>query len=345
MARMRRVFLSNHVYEFGFRAKEGLPLPTWELIALLIDSALARTQRDDKITLCHHLWMGNHVHIIALVHDAQDAVDFMQELQKKLTESIKRLLGKEHLNIWEGSAMMAVITDPEKVIDRLAYLYANPANADLVDTIDDYPGVSSWLEYKSAPSTIDAKSTKRIPWVRQPFVPKLRSRRLSRLEDKAITASVTKASSKRTHELTLYPNAWMKAFGITKPKEVEEWNRRAMEVVRQKESAAREKRGKSKVLGVERLRCEPIFKDHIPKENREKIFVLSSDIKLRIKHINYIKVTAEEASELYEPWTNGHQVKWPPGVFRPPLRPVANCIAMRELAEPDIALGMAMLMA
>jgi len=345
MSRMRRVFLSRHVYEFCFRAKEGLPLPTWDLMSLLINSALARTQRDDKITLCHHLWMGNHVHIIAVVHDAQEAVDFMQEVQKKLTESIKRLLGKEHLNIWEGSSMMAVITDPEKVIDRLAYLYANPANADLVNTIEEYPGVSSWEEYKSTPSTIDAKSTKRIPWVRQPFVPKLRSRRLSRLEDKTITASVTKASSKKTHELTLYPNAWMKAFGITEPQDVEEWNKRVIDLVRQKEAVARENRGKRKVLGVDRLRCEPIFKDHIPKENREKIFVLSSDIKLRIKHINYIKAAAEEASELYEPWTNGHQVKWPPGVFRPPLRPIANCILIKELADNDLALAKAMLLA
>lgn len=345
MSRMRRVFLSGHVYEFCFRAKEGLPLPTWELINLLINSALARTQRDDKLTLCHHLWMGNHVHIIAIVNDAQEAVDFMQELQKKLTESIKRLLGKEHLNIWEGSAMMAIITDPEKVIDRLAYLYANPANADLVDTIEDYPGVSSWQEYKSIPHQIDAKCSKKIPWVRQPLIPKLKSRRLTRFDDKAITASVSKASSKKTHELTVYPNAWMKAFGITESKDVEVWNKRAAELIRQKEDAARERRGKKKVLGVERLGREPIFKEHTPKENRETIFVLSSDVALRIKYINYIKSTADEASELYEPWTNGHQVKWPPGVFRPPLRPVANCIRMMDLVVAYPCLEKAMLLA
>ena len=342
MSRMRRVFLSGYVYEFCFRAKEGLPLPTWELINLLINSALARTQRDDKITICHHLWMGNHVHIIAIVHDAQEAVDFMQELQKKLTESIKRLLGKEHLNIWEGSAMMAIITDPEKVIDRLAYLYANPASADLVDTIEDYPGVSSWQEYKSSPHQIDAKCSKKIPWVRQPLVPKLSSRRLTRIEDRAITASVSKASSKKTHNLTVYPNAWMKAFGITESKDVEVWNKRAVELIRQKEDAARESRGKKKVLGVERLRREAIFKEHIPKEKREKIFVLSSDVKLRIKYINYIKTKADEACALYAPWTNGHQVGWPPGVFRPPLRPVANCIEVMASVDSYTAVDRVM---
>lgn len=39
---------------------------------------------------------------------------------------------------------------------------------------------------------------------------------------------------------------------------------------------------------------------HIPKENKEKIFVLSSDVKLRIKYINYIKTKADEACALYE---------------------------------------------
>ena len=342
MSRMRRVFLSGHVYEFGFRAKEGLPLPTWELMKLLITSALARTQRDDKVTLCHHMWMGNHVHIIAVLNDAQAAVDFMQELQKKLTEAIKRLLGKNHLNIWEGRPMMSVIADSNKVMDRIAYLYANPASAGLVDAVDEYPGVSSWAEFQGISHTIEASSKKVVPWVRQPFITKLGKHTLSPLEDKTMAASLAQASSKKTHELILYPNAWMRTFDITDAKDVEECNRQVHTLIRQKEAEARELRGKKKVLGAERLRRERIFKEHKPKEHREKIFVLSSDIKLRVKFIHYVKVIAEEARGLFESWTNGAQVQWPPGVFRPPLRPVANCIQMRELND-DYALGLAML--
>lgn len=342
MSRMRRVFLSGQVYEFGFRAKEGLPLPTWEVMNLIIRSALARTQRDNKVTLCHHMWMGNHVHIIAVIHDSQDAVDFMQEVQKKLTESIKRLLGQSHLNIWEGTPMMAVITDPAKVQDRIAYLYSNPASADLVDAVEEYPGVSSWSEYQGITHTIEAKSTTIVPWVRQPFITKLKRHYLSPMEDRAMATSIANASSKKTHELNLYPNAWMKTFDIIAPKDVEECNNQVMSLIREKEANARGLRGKKRVLGAERLRRERIFKAHTPKERRGNIIVLSSDIKLRVETICYIKAVAEEARDLYEPWTNGVQVQWPPGVFRPPLRPVANCIQMMEIND-DIALAKAML--
>ncbi len=80
MPRNRRQIKSNTCYEICFRAKSTLPLVAYRVIALIIQSAIARTQRDDKVILCHHIWNGSHPHIIAVSKDAQQFVNFYSEI-------------------------------------------------------------------------------------------------------------------------------------------------------------------------------------------------------------------------------------------------------------------------
>ena len=103
MPQAPRKFKAGVPYEICFRARRGLPLAVTRYMRLLIESVLARTQRDCKVTLCHHLWMSNHPHIVVVFKDAELAKRFYTEVQKKLTDAIKRLLGMEHLNIWSRS--------------------------------------------------------------------------------------------------------------------------------------------------------------------------------------------------------------------------------------------------
>ncbi len=331
MPRTRRVFFAYHVYEIIIRAREGLPLPTLEAIKALILSAMARTQRDDKVDICHYVWMGNHAHICAVVYDAQSLADFMQELQKKLTDSLKRLLGKKHLRVWAGSPVVSVIVDPEKAIEKFAYVYANPAKADLVDCIEDYPGLSSWKEFQQllSSSSVDAQSTQKVPWIRLRNIPEIKSKVVSALKDREITGKMLKDSSCDMHELVLKPNAWMKAFGITTPDEIKSINKQIVLGTRVKELVARVQRtakGKG-VIGSDRLRLEPILKPHEPPPTKRRVLVQANNPKLRAKYIWRIKSLAKYAESLFEKWKNGASVRWPPGVFRPPLRPVANFIA------------------
>lgn len=332
MPRTRRVFFAYHVYEIIVRAREGLPLPTLELIKSLILSAMARTQRDDKVDICHYVWMGNHAHICAVVYDAQSLANFLQELQKKLTESLKRLLGKRHLRVWAGSPVASVIVDPEKAIDKFAYVYANPAKANLVEAIDEYPGLSSWHEFQQLlqHNSVDAQSTRKVPWIRLKNIPKLRSTSVSAEEDAQITAQMFRDSSDNMQELVLKPNAWMKAFGITEPDDIKDVNRRIILSTRIKEIVAKVNRktiGKD-VIGSINLRREPIFKAHEPPPVQRRILVQGSNPVLRARYIWFIKTIAKYAESLFERWKNGSIVKWPPGVFRPPLRPVANFVSM-----------------
>ena len=147
MPQAPRQIKSNHLYEICFRARENLPLPVTNYMKLLISCILSRTQRDFKVDICHHLWQGNHPHIVAILKDADQARCFYMELQKKLTDAIKRLLGLEYLHIWAGTPRVIEIPDLESAIKMIAYYYANPAAAHLVESIEQYPGLSSWTDF------------------------------------------------------------------------------------------------------------------------------------------------------------------------------------------------------
>ena len=61
VARTRRQIISGRPYELILRVSNKLPFVALELVDLILKSALARAQRDNKVIICHHLWMGNHV--------------------------------------------------------------------------------------------------------------------------------------------------------------------------------------------------------------------------------------------------------------------------------------------
>lgn len=329
MSRTRRYFRAKRMYEIIFRARRGLPLPARKIIELIIKSALARTQRDDKVILCHYVWMGNHPHIGCVALDAESLKNFYQELQKKITDALKRLLGMDHLHLWEGEPMVAEILDPDAAVNRIAYWYANPAQANLVNTISEYPGISTWNEFLESAPDVDAESKELIPWVRLHSIPKLPTPRLTRWLDNALTERIKK-SSKITQTLKIFPNAWMKVFGITNSKEVAYWNKRVREALQEKESEAAEKRSKEgkRPVGASRLRDQSIMRDHSPKKKREKrIFVLSSIKELRIDFIDEMIMMTKLCAVLYRRWRAGDTgVVWPPGIFRPSAPPIASAI-------------------
>jgi len=292
--------------------------------------------------------MGNHAHLGVIAQDANELANFLQELQKKLTEAIKRLLGEDHLNIWQGSAVVALIVDPTKAAEKIAYWYANPAKANLVHSIDDYPGVSTWSFFRgisrsSSPilNSIDTCCSRRIPWVRRSMIQTVGYAPLDHKEDKRLAERVMKVASrtKKFHELNFYPNAWMGVFGISDKKEVSQINEKILTLTRQKESEARKKRDTKgqHVMGGQNLLREPIFKRIKAKkgvDNQRRVLVISSDPKLRMKFILHIKAINAKAASMYKSWFLGAQVRWPPGVFRPPLGPSGN--RLYQNSEPLI---------
>jgi hypothetical protein len=329
MPQARRNFKSNHLYEICFRAREGLPFAVTYYMHLLIESIVARAQRDFKVVLCHHLWMGSHPHILAILKDAELARRFYMEVEKKLTDAVKRLLGLEHLNLWEKTPRVIEICDLASAIKKIAYYYANPAAAHLVDCIEEYPGLSSWRDFVAVQDKLNAMVAHRRPWIRLPSIPKLPARAVTETQDKFITARLKEANKKKFHTLELFPNAWMECFGIKDDAEVAQINACIIARLRHNEDVCRRWRARKgwKVLGANKLRAQPIMAPHTPKKYGRRIFCIAATIELRVQVIAAFRKFCEECRRCYKCWCAGDvSVFWPPGAFLPPLPPSANAL-------------------
>lgn len=64
--------------------------------------------------------MANHPHILAVFEDAEMAEYFYMEVQKKLTDAIKRLLGVEQLNIWAKTPRVIEVADLRSAVKMIA---------------------------------------------------------------------------------------------------------------------------------------------------------------------------------------------------------------------------------
>ncbi len=329
MPRRRRLIRSKRTFELELRVKEGIAFPTLLTMNLIIESAMARAQRDDKIEICDYVWMGNHVHMLFVSRDAQACVNFYQEVQKKICESMKRLLGLPRLNIWEGDPVLMEILDVEAVIERKAYLYANPARADLVDKISDYLGVTTWDAFLSSMS-VDTEISRLVPWIQLPTIRKLPSRKLSEVQDLHFARGL-RLAAKNQHVLKVRPNGWMNVFGIKDENEVAEINQRIKERIAEKEEAARQVRkekGKT-VIGKWALARQAILMPHTPKKRERRIFVYSSIKELRIAYIKAHNEICEVCVECYRRWRFGDcSTPWPPGTFCPALGVFASALVI-----------------
>ena len=328
MPRRRRRIVSNTCYEICFRARNTLPLVAYRLIKLIIGAAIARTQMDDKVVLCHDIWNGSHPHIIVVAKDSLAFVKFYAEIQKRLTDILKRLLGLDYLRIWEGYPRVTELCDLAAAKDSIAYLYANPAKDNLTDSIEEFPGYSSWTDFLQSKNTLLAKTVESFPWIRLPSVPTLHSEILSSRQDANIVRHLRKVNKER-HLLIRYPNAWMKCFGIETDEEVAEVNESILSLMREKEQTAREIRQNEKksVMGADKLRSQPILKPHTPKKRRANVFIKTFDNELRIKKIEERDLFDDQCRECLELWRKGYyDTQWPPGAFKPSLPPTVNLL-------------------
>ena len=330
MPRRRRYIISNSCYEVCFRAKNSLPFVCYKLISFLLACILARAQRDDKVIICHDIWNGSHPHLILVAKDSQQFINFIAEVEKKITDVMKRLLGLDYLSIWEDRPMIARLADQQAVKNRIAYLYANPANDNLEDSIERFPGYSSWQGFSRSMTSLSAKTEEFFPWIRLPSVPKLLSPVLNSSQDTNYVKMLKNSNKKYKHQLVRQPNAWMSCFGITEDREVADTNAEIVTDLRAREQEARELRleeGK-KVLGRTELMRQPILKEHQPKKKSVKIFVICTIKELRQRIIQEFKDFCDACSDCYQAAKAGdYSVRWPPGAFRPPLPPLVNVLA------------------
>jgi len=324
MAYTPRRFEENHVYEICLRTKKGLPFACLEILNILLLGIMARANRDQKLKVCHFQWLGNHVHILFVVIDPDAVASYYAELMKKTTETWKALFGLQRLELWRKRISVIDLITPEDVEERIAYFYLNPANANLVTSIDKYPGLSSWPIFQNMANSVDFVYTRPVKWYRYNELPALLSEQ--DFNQPPAPSMLTALDGFTNESLVLHPNAWMRSFEITNPEEVKAINRRIVKAVCSQQEvliAHRRKEGRS-VMGVDRLKKEkPTLSGWEPKKNGRRIFVICKDKSLRKQYISEYKLFCMQCREARQKVLAGvKDVLWPKGAFIPWFQPL-----------------------
>jgi REP element-mobilizing transposase RayT len=297
-------------------------------MTMLIKSALARSLLDHKVTLIDFMWMSNHCHLLLITWDAQEASDFYGELQKNISEYVKRLLGLPRLSLWEGRPTVAIIPDLKTAMARKTYFYLNPCRAHLVDSVEKYPGYSSWRAFHTSKNCLTFRVSERVPFFPQSAVPTAPTRDLTERQEKDFISKLAKGILCH-HRINIFPNLWAAVFGITDPDELAAYNADIAATVKATETFLKAERLEKghRVIGEKKLLHQPIMLPHVPKSRSRKVFVICGDWELRKRIIDAMNVVEDLCIQCYLEWKRGnYTIQWPPGTFRPPMPPVANAV-------------------
>ena len=156
-----RILLPDYPVLITTRIQEGLPLIASPWMKLALAVIFAKAQEQFGVTLCHYIVMANHLHLILVVKCADSIAVFMNYIKTESAHIVNAKLGRRQRSVWcKGYDALPILT-LENTIDRIAYLYANPSRADLVNNIDEYPNLSSWSMFT------EGRSVKKVPYVRR----------------------------------------------------------------------------------------------------------------------------------------------------------------------------------
>jgi len=334
MGREIRVIRANTFYEIVPRARETLPLPPTETTNQLLAGILARTQRDEKVTLCNFVEMNSHTHQHVIPDNPNQHVKFYMEYQKKVTDSIRKLTNLRRLQLWEGRPSVIMLAELQDGINRMVYLFCNPAKAGLVASIDQYPGLNTWEAFKTCEPSVDAEVRTRAHWTPVSLLKPLpEGSRLSPANDREMAKQMRETEGTLEYELVVKPLAWLRAYGVTDPKQIEDIRQSIIRrVYAQEAELAKDRLEEGKpILGAERLKQQPYLRPHTPKKKERRISVICANDVVRPQIIASQKDITRQHRGCYQALKEGRPHEWPPGTFIPWVPP--------KVCRPALDLG------
>jgi putative transposase len=110
-------------------------------ISNIIGSCLARGVEKFGVHLYAFVWMSNHGHLLIRA-PRNNLADFMAYLNGQIAVNVNRFLGRRH-QLWARRYAAAQVLEEAEELERLGYILANPQNAGIANSIEDWPGLSS----------------------------------------------------------------------------------------------------------------------------------------------------------------------------------------------------------
>jgi REP element-mobilizing transposase RayT len=317
-----RLLLPHSVVFITTRMEEGLPLIPTDFIKVIIEGILGRAYKKYRIIACHYIFMNNHLHLLLVVEDPDAVAGFMDRLKTETAHAVNRLLGRRKKTVWYDDYDAVPILTVEDCIEKIAYIYTNPQKADLVESIEEYPGVSSWKLYREGKKGFVAR------WIQRPMISKLPNMAMSLNQQKSFAQTLLKKSKKRV-VFRIFPDAWMKCFGITGNEKMSSINKCIIDRIRQlelKHKTDRATAGKT-VIGAHRLKVQPIDKPYAPQKFGRRMWCICRDVAIRVAFICSVKELRRQAKLVRKRWLLGDfSLPFPIGLFPPRMARLANSI-------------------
>ena len=319
MSRLRKFIVPGEVYFITTSVESTLAFPPNELINTILLSCLARAQELYPVIVCEFLISTTHVHFIIVARNPEDVCGFMCRFKTETAHALNRLLGYQKRTIWcQGYDSPMLYKDLDRAVEKVAYIYANPAKDNLVKSIDDYPGLSSWSAQKNPCAVIPRSRIKQLT-SNNPSLEELAKYR-AKLIRKA-----------RTGSFTLNPSAWMEVFGVTTKEDKTSLRQRVIKRVRELEAEAEKLRifeGKS-VIGAKILISTPICAPYVPKRMGKRMYIICGCVELRKTFLTNLKAQIGRANEVFKRWKVGDfSLPFPLGLFPPSMPRLATPLSV-----------------
>ena len=316
MGKPRKLHFPGSLLFVTASVEEGILLPCNPLMTYLVFSALATSQSLYPVRVIALLTSGTHIHLMLLVENPDDVKDFMGHFKTEYAHMVNRLLGRRKRTVWCEGYHSAPILTFKSALEKLVYLYTNPAKDGLESSIELYPGFSSYSMLKAG---ITSRKCKRI---RRPALSPLPAQDLSIQQFIRIREQL-KQDSNESVILSIDHDAWMNVFGISSKQDRARARQLLISEIKNAEArfAATRTKNNQGVLGAARLRSQGFDLTYIPVRFGFKAWCFcSGDTQLRKRFISLVKIMIERGKEVVERWRVGdYSVPFPLGLYPPSL--------------------------
>lgn len=290
MPRTPKVYLKGKIYEVCFRTEEGLPMVCTPYMNVIIHGILAQASSMYAITLFHFVFMANHLHMHLRVDDPEQLDDYVAYIKRELSHAINNLLGRQRHTVWQAGYDAVIILDAGKMLERIRYLYLNPARAGCVESIDHYPGVSSWKAMVRGKWELKGR---RIPREQIPALP----RAAMSVQAQREFADALLKVAKPENVVEIDPMGWVGAFGSEERLDKERLRKELLKSIRGEEELLNARRDKP-VIGAHALQLQSMRQPHTPKKFGKKMWCFGSTKEIRLRYINWRKIGLNIRAEL-----------------------------------------------
>jgi REP element-mobilizing transposase RayT len=322
MGNQRRMFLHKRVYFVTNRVARGLPfVPNKAMNYLLYGTITRAWHLFPSITVCGFVFMGNHYHMLLVTDgDPQDVSSFMHFVNGELGKAVNRLLGRRNSNVWASRYTPAILLDPPAVMEKMAYLYANPVLANLVATAESWFGCGTFRRALED-FRIEGKFVKPsdlYALARADFTKSAVTELLSYFE---------KLPGIKL-ELPIRPLAWLECFPNydLEPDKVRANVLRRIREIESEEENKRRKENRS-LPDKKMLSLQNPHKHYSPKKYSRKVVCISTINELRMDFIELYQDFCSRCKDAYQKWKNAdYSFPMPAGAFLPPQRPKADIV-------------------